>query len=1017
MGVHPTQTFAALQPRASEATFAAIILRDNTHALVMHSLALERLPGGAKPSSCGLAFPRTRMHSKFKGSVIAKQALETTLGPLERISAGANDGIRHMEYIGRLSDTLYYEADVYNLKENEIALYAAWQQRAATPTEVTNWTGFELVDLDELVGRLDRSDDAAAAGLVTRRVPSTSCHGDPTETQVKTDERAKSAGDIPQVMAHFGESLTEDVHHEELLNSPGDTLRHLTAMAVFNGLPQATATSIPQQGHASGDFAKEEASQVDLAEHLKLIHENWHAKADELRGKFGQGDKLWSDVGQVSTTEDVHKTEEEYLAHAAADLAAKAARQARLEPPSEPPPDDPTLGNDDNTNVARTRVPGWAPEINRAVLCVEQDADEYIKILKNLAAATGFVERKTEGTFELVDGLLFRIEKHGPEGKAMRRQVVVPAKLRSAFLRAFHDRTGHVGQKRVLAILRERAWWVGMRRDVRSYIRCCPTCALTKLTRIQAGQARALGDGDHPGDVWTCDILDIDSHLRHRYKEILKASDEPYDPEAVDKIYHPHKLLVFIDRYTRWAEAFLLEKDPSADEVLDIFVNEIVRRHSYPRAVTSDRGSNLMQGSVAEYYKACGIQLVASDSYMHNTAGLVERFNGTLKDVLRGFLTDVDEDADVIGLRWWRYLTYALLSYNTSDATSSGYSPFYLMYGRDASTPLQNTLLPRPIGAEKSHSEHVQEHVLLLHSAWEHARENIAAQASLSRQEQNLSRDISFELKPGDRVLIKKPNYKGLEVPYSGPFRVAKVLDNDRVQLRDLHRVMHDEFHISRLKLYPYVDNDGNVSADREEYIIKDIKSHRKAGEDYEYLIRWDGWNASYDEWVAESEFNEHALELVAAYWQGVRANDDTATGTLDSGVTKSTVEQNPVTKAAPFRSHREQHIASAPSTFKTDEQTAPEAATSRVANAKAKSKGKKQKQKKQSKQAAASTTAPDATAEVGAAQAPSPTSATATETPPPTTKNKPSRSKAKIKATAASSKPSRSAAEVNYTS
>ena len=29
-------------------------------------------------------------------------------------------------------------------------------------------------------------------------------------------------------------------------------------------------------------------------------------------------------------------------------------------------------------------------------------------------------------------------------------------------------------------------------------------------------------------------------------------------------------LLIFIDRFSRWAEAFLLEKDPTSDEVLEI---------------------------------------------------------------------------------------------------------------------------------------------------------------------------------------------------------------------------------------------------------------------------------------------------------------------------------------------------------------------------------------------------------------------------------------------------------------
>ena len=945
------QALAALQPRAREATFAATIVRDATQALVMRSYALERQPGDTRTTAAGLVFPRHRMHSGFKGSVIARQAVETVLGPFERVSVGGNDGLQRLTYLGRVGDTMYYEAYVHNLTENKVALFAAWQQRAATPSIANGWIGFELMPLTRLKDKLDRSDDAMAAGKVCG----------------ETQPAAEGYGEHMTHGCMQGHPQATATCEQGSQPQPLSGVEGLRLLAVIkaSGTDRAPSpTSSSQQGPLAGLTGQvEEHSMLNpdpgLAEQVaewselrRQENEDLHARADKLKKLRSAEGGAWA-KGESPGEAPPEADAETSMLHAVADAAAKAACKAKLEPPSTAPPDDPTLGNDDDTNVARTRIPGWAPEITRAVLRHEQDADEYISVLKQLAAATGIVERKeAEGTFELVDGILYRIDKSGQQQSPARRQIVVPAQLRGAFMRAYHDRAGHPGVKRVLGLLRERAWWIGMRRDVRAYIRRCPSCAFIKINRIQAGQARSLGNGDHPGDVWTYDILDIDSILRKKYKNKVEASDEPH--EASEDVYHPHKLLIFVDRFSRWAEAFPLEKDPTSDEVLEIFVNEIVRRHGFPRAMTCDRGTNLMQGSVREYYDQCGIQLVTNDSYMHNTAGLVERFNGTLKDTLRGYLQDVDEDADVIGARWWRYLTYALLSYNTSEATATGYSPFYLMYGRDARMPLQNTLLPPPTGNAVTYSDFVAEHIKLLYDAWEDARQQAAAAASVSRQQQNLSRDLDFNLKPGDRVLIKKPSHQGLEVPYAGPFRVAQVLGDDRVQLRDLHRLMHDEFHISRLKLYPFVDNDGNVAADGEEYIIKDIKNHRHLDDGIEYFVKWDGFDSDFNRWVHESEFNEHALELVQAYWQ--RISNGALPSARDGGVTQSTVEDQPFSKASAFKSHRKDHLDAAPKDYVPDEQVAPEVVISRVANAKAKSKGKKgsKKGKQQASDAAA---------------------------------------------------------------
>jgi hypothetical protein len=52
-------------------------------------------------------------------------------------------------------------------------------------------------------------------------------------------------------------------------------------------------------------------------------------------------------------------------------------------------------------------------------------------------------------------------------------------------------------------------------------------------------------------------------------------------------------VIVFTDYLTKWVEAFPL-RDQTAESIARIFINEIVSRHSAPRELLSDRGTNFM---------------------------------------------------------------------------------------------------------------------------------------------------------------------------------------------------------------------------------------------------------------------------------------------------------------------------------------------------------------------------------------------------------------------------------------
>ena len=77
--------------------------------------------------------------------------------------------------------------------------------------------------------------------------------------------------------------------------------------------------------------------------------------------------------------------------------------------------------------------------------------------------------------------------------------------------------------------------------------------------------------------------------------------------------------------------------------------------------------------------EAFGISKSRTTAYHPQGDGLVERFNRSLLQLLRSF---VQSEPD-----WERYLPLVLYAYRTARHTSTGVSPFQLMFGRHPKLP------------------------------------------------------------------------------------------------------------------------------------------------------------------------------------------------------------------------------------------------------------------------------------------------------------------------------------------
>ncbi|CAM4586800.1 unnamed protein product [Lepidochelys olivacea] len=235
------------------------------------------------------------------------------------------------------------------------------------------------------------------------------------------------------------------------------------------------------------------------------------------------------------------------------------------------------------------------------------------------------------------------------ESCGIRRQLVVPQKYRRRLLSLAHDipLAGHQGIRRTRQRLLQNFYWPGVFTTVRQYCRSCDPCQ-------RVGKARDKGK----------------AALRP-----LPIIEEPFQKVAMDIVGPLSRttrsgkkyILVVVDFATRYPEAVPLasiEADTVANALLTIF-----SRVGFPKEVLTDQGSNFMSALLRCLWEKCGVRHDWASAYHPQSNGLVERFNGTLKMMLKTFMDQHPQD-------WDKYLPHLLFAYREVPQETTGFSPF-----------------------------------------------------------------------------------------------------------------------------------------------------------------------------------------------------------------------------------------------------------------------------------------------------------------------------------------------------
>lgn len=108
---------------------------------------------------------------------------------------------------------------------------------------------------------------------------------------------------------------------------------------------------------------------------------------------------------------------------------------------------------------------------------------------------------------------------------------------------------------------------------------------------------------------------------------------------------------------------------------------QLFSRVGIPDEILKDQWTNFTSRLMKLLHRQLGITAIKTSPYHPQTDGLVERFNQTLKNMLRKFVSDTGRDSD-------KWLPFLLFAYREVPQASTGFSPFELLYGWWVQGPL-----------------------------------------------------------------------------------------------------------------------------------------------------------------------------------------------------------------------------------------------------------------------------------------------------------------------------------------
>ena len=191
----------------------------------------------------------------------------------------------------------------------------------------------------------------------------------------------------------------------------------------------------------------------------------------------------------------------------------------------------------------------------------------------------------------------------------MEGRVYIPnnKKIKEEILKENHNLVdvGHLGQHRMLELLKRNYWWPGLKEDIKRYVQGCFKCQQNKVQhQRKAGELHPL---EIPHELWQKISIDIIGPLPKS--------------NGIDTI------VVIVNRFMKMIRLKATTTNISLEGIVKIYRNNIWKLHGISRNILSDRGPQFTSKFMEEFTKALGIKRQLSTAYYPQIDGQMERIN------------------------------------------------------------------------------------------------------------------------------------------------------------------------------------------------------------------------------------------------------------------------------------------------------------------------------------------------------------------------------------------------------